>query len=136
MNNFRELIVWQKSMVLVEDIYSVTSTFPSQEIYGLTSQVRRSAISVPSNIAEGFGRNQTRDYIRFLQISSGSLYELETQLEIAFRLGYIDNKKYIPINSLALEIEKMLSSLIRKLKEKLKINIEVANNHFCLQSKA
>ena len=80
--SFRDLMVWQKSMQLVTDLYRLTSDFPKTESYGLTSQLRRAAVSVPSNIAEGYGRHSTSDYIRFLQIAIGSLYELQTQVEI------------------------------------------------------
>jgi four helix bundle protein len=80
---FRDLIVWQKSMVVVTDVYRITGRFPREEMFGLTSQMRRCAVSIPSNIAEGYGRQATGDYICFLQIALGSLYELQTQLEIA-----------------------------------------------------
>ena len=111
-NSYRDLIVWQKSLQLCKDVYLVTKNFPKEEIYGLTSQIRRCAVSIPSNIAEGKGRNSDKDFIRFLQIALGSIYELQTQLELAFELSYIDN-----INSLidlSIEIEKMLNSLITK----------------------
>ena len=87
--SYKDLFIWQKSMVLVTGIYTITKTFPASEIYGLTSQLRRSAVSIPSNIAEGYGRNSTNDYKRFLQIAVGSLYELQTQVEIACNLKYI-----------------------------------------------
>jgi four helix bundle protein len=122
MKTYRDLNVWQKAMTLVEMIYSETKEFPNEETYGLTSQIRRSGISIPSNIAEGYGRNSTNDYIRFLQIESGSLYEFQTQLEIGFRLKYLNNKKYDEVNTLSFEIEKMLSSLIRKIKENKRKN--------------
>ncbi len=80
--SFRDLVVWQKAMVLVEHVYGFSKLFPSDERYGLTAQIRRAAVSVPSNIAEGYGRHSTSDYIRFLQISLGSLNELQTQLEL------------------------------------------------------
>ena len=79
-------------MVLVTEIYKITKTFPAPEMYGLTSQLRRSAVSIPSNIAEGYGRNSTNDYKRFLQIAVGSLYEVQTQIEIAFNLKYLDEQ--------------------------------------------
>ncbi len=120
MQTYRDLIVWQKSMSLVLKLYTETKYWPKEEIYGLTSQIRRSSVSIPSNIAEGYGRNSTGDYIRFLQIASGSLYEFQTQLEISFRLDYISEEKYVEINSLSIEIEKMLSSLISKVKDSKK----------------
>lgn len=86
---YRDLIIWQKSMTLVTEVYTITTSFPACELYGLTNQMRRCAVSIPSNIAEGYGRNSTGDYKRFLQISVGSLFELQTQLEIAFNLKYI-----------------------------------------------
>ena len=103
-------------MVLVMDIYAVTKEFPSSEIYGLTSQLRRSAVSIPSNIAEGYGRNSTNDYKLFLQIAVGSLYELQTQIEIAFSLKYIEQQKHNKIVNLSIEIDKMLYSIIQKIK--------------------
>lgn len=107
-------------MSLVLKLYTETKSWPKEEVYGLTSQIRRSAVSVPSNIAEGYGRNSTGDYIRFLQIASGSLYEFQTQLEISVQLNYLSEEKYVEINSLSIEIEKMLSSLISKVKNSQK----------------
>lgn len=118
MKTYRDLIVWQKSMSLVLSIYRETKTFPKEEVFGIISQIQRSAVSIPSNIAEGYGRNHLGDYIRFLQFASGSLYEFQTQLELSYKLNYIDEEKYTEINSLSIEIEKMLSSLISKLKLK------------------
>ena len=83
MSNFRNLLIWQKSMALTTKIYSSTNNFPKEEIFGLTSQIRRSSVSIPSNIAEGFGRESDKDLLRFLNISIGSLFEMQTQLEIA-----------------------------------------------------
>ncbi|MDO9541216.1 MAG: four helix bundle protein [Kiritimatiellia bacterium] len=112
---YRDLLVWQKAMNLVTEIYRRTRKFPKTEVYGLTSQVRRSAVSIPSNIAEGYGRNSTSDYIRFLQIASASLYELQTQVEISANLGYLNKSDAEQLYPLTREIERMLSSLIRKL---------------------
>ena len=84
-NSYRDLLVWQKSMSVVTEIYAIAQGFPSSEIYALTSQIRRSAISIPSNIAEGYGRNSTGDYKRFLQIAAGSLFELQTQNRNSFK---------------------------------------------------
>jgi four helix bundle protein len=116
MNSFRELIVWQKGMALVTSVYGFTRGFPKEEIYGLRDQIRRAAVSVPSNIAEGYGRQSTQDYIRFLQISRGSLYELETQLEIAANLGFLEPDTFVKLDDAAREIERMLSALIHKIR--------------------
>ncbi len=117
-NSYRDLIVWQKSMSLVTEIYQITNHFPDSERFGLTNQMRRAAVSVPSNIAEGFGRNSTADYVRFLQIASGSLYELQTQLSISQNLGFTTQDACHSPNQLAIECERMLSSLISKLKKR------------------
>jgi four helix bundle protein len=94
MKTFRELIVWQKSMSFVTDVYKVSKQFPIDENFGLTSQIRRSAVSIPSNIAEGYGREGLNDYLRFLNIAMASLFELQTQLEIAYNLEYINKDKF------------------------------------------
>ncbi len=112
--NYRELIVWQKSMELVELIYKQVSNLPRNEDHCLSAQIRRSAVPIPSNIAEGYGRNSRPDYKRFLCISRGSLYELQTQIEIAHRLKYFSDGDNNLQGSLT-EIEKMLNSLIKKL---------------------
>jgi len=100
-------------MKLVTDVYLITKSLPKEEIYGLTSQIRKSSVSVPSNIAEGYGRNSTNDYIRFLQIASGSLYELQTQLEVCLNLEYLQKSIFESVYEKSREIERMLSSLIR-----------------------
>ncbi|MBI4682932.1 MAG: four helix bundle protein [Nitrospirae bacterium] len=115
---YRDLIVWQKAMHLVTQIYSITKSLPKEEVYGLISQIRRSSVSIPSNIAEGYGRNSSNDYIRVLQISIGSLYELQTQLEICLNLKYLSQLMFDDINEKSREIERMLSSLINKLNPK------------------
>jgi four helix bundle protein len=115
MKSFRELTVWQKAMKHVKTIYLISNNFPSSERYGLTDQIRRSSVSVPSNIAEGYGRGSTNDYIRFLNIARGSLYELETQAEVAFLLNYISDKDCTEVINQSVEIEKMLNTLIKKL---------------------
>ncbi len=114
--SFRDLFIWQKSMNLVTVIYEVSSKFPSQEMYGLTSQIRRCAISIPSNIAEGYGRNSTGDYKRFLQIAVGSLFEFQTQIEIAFNLHYLSKEVFDDLLRTCNDLDKMLYSLIQKLK--------------------
>jgi four helix bundle protein len=115
MKSFRELLVWQKAMELVTFAYRLTSRFPKEELYGLTGQIRRAAISIPSNIAEGYGRNSTADYVRFLRTASGSLYELETQAEIAVNLGYMESEAFARLRDCTSEIGRMLGSLIAKL---------------------
>ena len=112
---YRDLIVWQKSMELVTQIYRITKTFPKEENYGLISQIRRCAVSIPSNIAEGYGRQSTNDYVRFLKISIGSLYETQTQIEIALNLEYLSSDEFKRIYELSREIERMLSSLCKKI---------------------
>ena len=112
---YRDLIIWQKSMTLVTEIYKVSKTFPKDETYTLIAQMRRCAISIPSNIAEGYGRKSTNDYIRFLNITMGSIYELQTQLEISFNLKYLGERDFEKLYELCKELERMLSSLTRKL---------------------
>ena len=113
--SYKDLIVWQKSLDLVELIYQVSRTFPKEELYGLTNQLRRAAVSIPSNIAEGHARSSTQEFHRFLSIARGSLAEVETQLLIAQRLGYLSNDQLAPILSLQIEINKMTNGLMAKL---------------------
>jgi len=115
MGNYKELIVWRKSIDLVTDIYAVTSIFPKEELYGLTSQIRRSSISIPSNIAEGHSRRSTNDYVQFLKIARGSCAELETQLIISKNLDYLNLEKFQILIEKASEISKMLNAVITKL---------------------
>lgn len=116
MKTYRDLIVWQKSMQCVTAVYKGTRMFPKEELYGLTAQMRRAAISIPSNIAEGYGRRSTQDYLRFLQIAMGSIFELQTQLEIAFNLEYLHKSDFAAFYESSREIERMLSALIRNIK--------------------
>lgn len=102
-------------MDVVTLIYKLVKQFPDDEKFGLISQIKRSSVSVPSNIAEGYGRNYTKDYIRFLNIARGSLYEMQTQLQVALNLDFIVEEDLNKINSLSVEVEKMLNSLINKL---------------------
>ncbi|NNT72378.1 four helix bundle protein [Flavobacterium sp. IMCC34852] len=117
MTSYRDLIVWQKSMSLVTLIYKLVADLPVNEKYGLIPQIKRSAISIPSNIAEGYGRNYRKDYSRFLQIARGSLFENQTQLEIAVNLDFVKVNDLEEIKELSVEVEKMLNSLIKKLEE-------------------
>lgn len=114
----KKLKVWQLGMEIVGDVYKLTESFPAGEKYGLTSQMRRCAISVPSNIAEGAARNTHREFINFLHISQGSLAELDTQTEIALRLKLTDRDSWDMLDSKLLEEDKMLSGLICSLKDK------------------
>jgi four helix bundle protein len=120
--HYRELIVWQKGMDLVEAVYRATHEFPNAELYGLTSQLRRSAVSVPSNIAEGQGRHTTRDFLYFLSIAQGSLMEVETQITIAQRLGYMKPAAEIALLDFTAEIGRLLNGLTNSLHKKLATN--------------
>ncbi|MEH2003445.1 MAG: four helix bundle protein [Nostoc sp.] len=116
MKDFRELKVWLRSHQLVLKVYEVTAKFPQQELYGLTSQMRRAAASIPTNIAEGCGRNTDPDFARFLQIAMGSGSELEYQLILAHDLGFIDKIQHDKLMSELIEIKRMLNSFIQKLR--------------------
>ena len=118
MSTFRELLICQKSMLFVTKIYQLTNFFPKDENFSLTSQIRRSAISIPSNIAEGYGRDGNKDYLKFLNISISSLYEIQTQIEIAYNLKYINEIQFNKTYENSREIERMLSAFIRKIKER------------------
>src|ERR1041384_3206928 len=117
MKSYRDLVVWQKAMEFVVAVYRVTQAFPKSEVYGLSSQMQRAAVSIPSNIAEGHGLKQTQAYLRHLAIASGSLCELETQIEIANRLGYLPVKE-TAVLAQAKEIGRMLSGLRQSLQAK------------------
>jgi four helix bundle protein len=112
--SFRKLVVWQKAMVLVERVYEVTEPFPKSEMFGLCSQLRRAAVSIPSNIAEGHAR-QTGYFINHLNIAIGSEAELQTQLELAFRLRFVEQAAVEPVIAMAAEVGKMLHGLSRSL---------------------
>ncbi len=116
LKSYRELIVWQKGTDLAVDCYRFSGSFPRSETYGLTSQIRRAAVSVPANIAEGYGRGSRKEYLQFLNVAQGSLKELETHAIIAERLSYTTRAQCDRILANADEIGRMLGSLIRKLK--------------------
>jgi four helix bundle protein len=116
MKNFRSLQVWQKSHQLVLDVYAATRGFPKEELFGLTSQIRRAAASVPANIAEGCGREGDAELKRFINIAFGSASELEYHLILAHDLGYIDKEKYGALSLQTEEVKRMLAALIRTLK--------------------
>ena len=119
MTNFRDLKVWQSAMQLAQAIYSLTAGFPKSEVYGLSSQIRRAAVSVPSNIAEGHARDSTREYLRFISIAMGSLAELETQLLLSEKLSYLRPTGLQDLLAQADEIGRMLRGLQKTLKKKL-----------------
>lgn len=115
--SYTDLIIWKKSIDLVVDIYKVVKNFPREELYALSDQIKRSGVSIPSNIAEGQSRQHTGEFRQFLYIALGSLAELDTQLIIAHRLGYIDEKESELLSERVMELRKMIFSLISKLKK-------------------
>ncbi len=116
MKDFKSLKIWQKGINLVVDIYKISKEFPQEESYGLTSQMRRSAVSIPSNIAEGSGRNSDKEFKRFLDISLGSLFELETQIIIACELEYLSDNDFNNLSEKVQEEQKMISGLQKSLR--------------------
>ncbi|MEK7650790.1 MAG: four helix bundle protein [Patescibacteria group bacterium] len=114
--SYRDLIVWQKAVKASLGVYQITSTFPKSEMFGLTSQMRRAAVSIPSNIAEGRSRNTRKDFTQFLRIAHGSTAELQTQLEIARELSFVSQTDYNKLAGILSEISRMLNSIITKLR--------------------
>jgi len=109
--SFRDLRVWQAAMELVEKIYKLTQSFPKHEVYGLTNQLRRAAVSIPSNIAEGHAREHSKEYLNFLSVTQGSLAELQTQIEIASRLGYAEHSSIRDLLEDSVSLSKQLYAL-------------------------
>ena len=118
LKSYKDLKVWQRSYQLCLEIYKITKGFPDEEKYGLTSQLRRAAVSVPSNISEGYGRKTTPEYIQFLYIAYGSVCEIETQILLSGDLGYISNGRLEMLKEGIREVERMLKALIRSLENK------------------
>ena len=116
--SYCELIVWQKAMDLVQGVYTATKSFPREEIYGLTSQLRRAAVSVPSNIAEGQGRKSTSEFLHHLSIAYGSLMEVETQLMIAERLDDLEKRDVARMTELTGEVGRLINGLTNSLSSK------------------
>jgi four helix bundle protein len=114
---YSDLIVWQKAMNLVETVYKITKTFPKEETYGLSGQLRRAAVSVPSNIAEGHSRTGRREFAHYLSMAHGSLSEVETQVEIALRLGYITEQEREQVFQSSAEVGRIVVGLIRSLEK-------------------
>ena len=115
-SSYRQLVVWQKAIELVLEVYRATQDFPKEEMYGLTSQLRRAAVSVPSNIAEGQGRFSTGEFKQFLGHAKGSLFELQTQVVIAQKLGFMKDKVASKLVALSDEVGRMLSGLLSSLR--------------------
>ncbi|MEM9998743.1 MAG: four helix bundle protein [Bacteroidota bacterium] len=115
--SYTDLLVWQRAMDLVDEVYDLARCFPSDERFDLRSQVRRAAVSVPSNIAEGWGRSSKKDFVRFLYIARGSLYEVETQMRIAQRQGYIEVTALKRLVEHSHELSRMLLGLIRSVQK-------------------
>ena len=115
-HNFRELVAWQKAMQLTREVYLLTNSLPANERYGLTSQIQRAVVSIPSNIAEGAGRPTEKELVHFLSFALGSAYELETELLLAGELGYIDTEQSTQINTAVVEVQKLVYSLMKKFK--------------------
>ncbi len=120
-SSYKDLLAWQRGVELSLNVYKATTAFPRAEKFGLVSQLRRAAVSIPSNIAEGYGRGKTNDYSRFLRIARGSLYEVETQLTIAEQLGFLCEQSFTELESIAKELGRILAGLIR--------SIESSNSH-------
>ena len=119
METHKNLRVWQQSIEMVTSIYKMTMTFPKDEVFGLVSQMRRAAVSVPSNIAEGYARGSDREKLHFLRISSGSMSEIETQLMLSLNLGYIGQDAYDILSEQITSVWKQLNSLISSVKNRL-----------------
>lgn len=126
--SFQDLIVWQKGIQLVSDIYDLTENFPKDEMFGLSGQLKRAAVSVPANIAEGWGNGATKNYGRFLRIARGSLFEVDTLMIIATRLKFVNQERSNEIRNKITETGRMLNALITKLKNKKTSGNKVAGN--------
>jgi four helix bundle protein len=126
---YRDLIVWQKGMDLAEAVCKATMTFPKEELYGLSSQLKRASISIPSNIAEGQGRYSRLDFVRFLRYSKGSLSELETQLTLARRLDYLSAEKENTFLDQATELRRLLNALIGSMNRRMEKNELLSTNN-------
>ena len=119
MRTFRDLLIWRKSMALVTKTYEFTKQFPREEIFGLTSQIRRCAVSIPSNIAEGYGRQGNKEFSRFLTISISSLFEFQTQIEISKNVRYLTETEFNNLYQDSRELEAMIVSFAKKVSKDL-----------------
>jgi len=119
LQNYRDLEVWQKAMTLAEECYRVTKMFPKEELFGMTSQIRRAAASIPANIAEGQGRQHTKEFLNFLSVARGSLKEIETHLILSQRVGLMTAQQLEPLLKLTDDISRMMSGLRKTLEKRL-----------------
>ena len=119
MTDYKDLIIWQKSRLLVRTVYILTRKLPEEELFGLTNQVRRAVVSIPSNIAEGFNRGSDKEFIHFLRIAKGSAAEVETQLILCVDLGYLDSDDIVEAIKLYNEILRMLGTLIVRIEQRV-----------------
>jgi four helix bundle protein len=120
-SRFRELKAWQLGMDLTEKVYLLTDSFPKSEIYGLSSQIRRCAVSIPSNLAEGHGRTSTKEFLQFIAIAYGSICELETQILLSHRLKYLDQSNLETVSALLTETSKTIRGLQKAIRERVEI---------------
>lgn len=118
--SYKDLDIWRKGIVIVNKIYDLTEKFPRKEIYGLASQMQRAAVSIPSNIAEGFSRNHTKEYVHFLYVAVSSCAELDTQLVISKERGYVNDKEFVSIEEDIDHESRMIMRLIISLKSRIK----------------
>lgn len=119
---YRDLIVWQKSVAFVTSFYTTTKLFPQEEKFGIVSQLNRASVSIPSNIAEGYGRESSKNYLQFLKIARGSLMETETLIEISKNLNFINELTYNSMTNDLNEISKILQGLIKSVQQKINVN--------------
>ena len=119
--SYKDLVVWQKAIELVSDIYSISKTFPAEEKFGLVNQLNRAVVSIPSNIAEGWGRESSKNYLQFLRMSKGSLMEVETLVIISRNLNYIGEENFKRISDKIEEVGKILQGLIKSIQQKVSI---------------
>ncbi len=123
MGTYRDLDAWKKGIELAKKVYEITSDFPTEERFGLANQMRRSSVSIPSNIAEGYGRGSDNEIVQFLHVSLGSSNELDTQLAISFKVSFLDEITYNEVSNLNIEVNKMISSLLYRRKKRLDSNL-------------
>ncbi|HJQ37941.1 MAG TPA: four helix bundle protein [Thermoanaerobaculia bacterium] len=118
-DSYRDLLAWQKAMALVTEVYRETESFPAREMYGLTNQVRRAAVGVPSDIAEGKGRLSKKEFVQMLSRARGSIHEVQTQLEIARNLGFLTEETFLALKPKADEVGRLINGLIRSIRRQI-----------------